>query len=563
MTINLSNDTRFDTRGLPVGYDPHKIYEYRLDTLAKNSSGLESFVYKIMPYSVIRSLAFAIDPTAPYKVSSARITPANRTRYRATASVLQTGSMKRTRRFNSYSQQVNYKLISFCWSPYHNTTSFSQVVGSGSITQPVLPDRVKDTTRRTRLFGSDQGTFEKFKGHVNSPPRTIRRTTEEISRVYTGNFTNEPLCGSVGGTYERSSGSKEVMDTTYSPFGATLSLFSYNQLRDGEINMCKSLCQKHAVSMLKSVEPMAGDYTLFRNTVELRDVPRSVSQLLQTTRDLRKVYLSLRHSPKLRKVVFSLKNVARKDIPNEYLSYHFGWKQLWRDINDLLKLPEKASKKVNFLLSRSGKPTTLRSKRIIPSVTGSGVSGFEYQQTADDYWLTTNSRIERESEIRLVVNRTWDFPPINSVEFKRHVFVERTGIEPRITDVYNLVPWTWLLDWFTGLGNYIDLVETINRKDSGIINWGMISCVSKGRLITEFQSQSTSWSDSYVDNVNVKHVEYYTQNRHTSTYDFECQTRDDVATILDVKLTSVPSTLTAYQMSILGALLAQRSKFRF
>lgn len=562
MTINLTNDTRFDTRGLPVGYDPHKIYEYRLDTLAKNSSGLESFVYKLMPYSVIRSLAFAIDPTAPFKVSGSRITPANRTRYRSTASVLQQGGFKRTRTFNSYSPIVNYKGVSICWSPYKEVTSFSQVVGSGHITQPVLPDRVKDTSRRTRLYGSSQGTFEMFKGHVNSPSRTVRRTTEEKTWIFTTTAVNDPACSLVGGTRQGTNGSKEVMETSFFPFGATLSLQSYNQLRDGEINLSKQLCQKHIVSMLKSLEPLAGDYTLFRNTVELRDVPRSIKQLQLTATNLRKVYLSLRHSPKVRKVVFNLKTSV-KDIPNEYLSFHFGWKQLWRDINDLLVLPEKASKKVNFLLSRSGKPTTLRSKRVILSGTGSGVSGFEYQQTSDDYWLQTNSRIERESEVRLVVNRTWDFPPINSAEFKRHVFAQRTGIEPRITDVYNLVPWTWLLDWFTGLGNYIDLVETINSRDSGIINWGMVSCVSKGRLITEFNSQSTSWRDIMVDNVNVSHVEYYTKNRHTSTYDFECHTRSDVATILDLNLTSVPSTLTAYQMSILGALLAQRSKFRF
>lgn len=562
MTINLTGELRYDTRGLPEGYDPHKLYEYRLDTLAKNSTGLESFVYRLMPYSVIKSLAFAIDPTAPFKVSGSRITPVNRTRYRSTASVLQQGTVKRKRIFSSYSPEVNYKGISICWSPYQVTNNFSTIVGSGNITQPVLPDRVKDTTRRTRLYGSSQGTFEKFKGHINSPSRTIRRVTEEKTWLFTTTAINDPACSLAGGTRQGTNGSKEVMETTFAPFGATLSLASYNQLRDGEINHCLSLCQKHAVSMLKSVEPLARDYTLFRNTVELRDVPRSVAQLQRTAMDLRKVYLSLRHSPKLRKAIFSLKGLA-KDVPNEYLSFHFGWKQLWRDVNDLLALPEKASKKVNFLLSRSGKPTTLRSKRIFTSGTVSGVSGFEYQQTADDYWLNTNSRIERTSEVRLVVNRTWDFPPVNSAEFKRHVFTERTGIEPRITDVYNLVPWTWLLDWFTGLGNYIDLCETINSKDSGVINWGMISCSSTGRLITEFSSQSTSWRDTMVDNVNVSHVEYYTRNSHTSTYEFECQTRSDVATILDVNLTSVPSTLTAYQMSILGALLAQRSKFRF
>lgn len=562
MTINLSNETRFDTRGLPVGYDPHKIYEYRIDTLAQNSSGLESFLYKLMPISLVKSLAFAIDPTAAYKVSASRITPANRTRYRGSASVLALRKITSVDRFSRWYQDVNYKLVSICWSPTVKYEGWTNDLGSSSVTtQPVLSDLVKDTTRRTRLYGSDQGTLELFKGHINSPPRKIVRRVSEAS-TYTSTTTNEPACGLVGGTYQFTSGSVHEYESKFTPSGATLSVTAYNQLRDGEINLCKSLCQKHAISMLKSVEPFAGDYTLFRNLVELRDLPRSILQLQKTATDLRKVYLSLRHSPKTRKVVFNLKSLA-KDVPNEYLSYNFGWKQLYRDINDLLVLPEKTSKKVNFLIRRSGKPTTFRSKRQVVSGTGSGVSGFDYQQTSYDYWLTVASRIERTSEVRLVVNRTFDFPPVNSVEFKRHVFAERIGIQPRITDVYNLTPWTWLLDWFTGLGNYIDLIETINSKNSGIINWGMITCKSTGRLVSEFRSQSTWSHHQRIDNTGGSIVESYPQNYHTSTFDFECQTRSDVATILDVKLTSVPSTLTAYQMSILGALIAQRSKFRF
>jgi hypothetical protein len=324
----------------------------------------------------------------------------------------------------------------------------------------------------------------------------------------------------VGGTFSIGRGTNETHYYEQSPFGATLPYNVFNQLRSDEINLAKSLCQKHAVSMLKSVEPFAGDYTLFRNLVELRDIPRSVAQLQKTAQDLRKVYLSLSRSPKTRKVVFSLKGLA-KDVPNEYLSYHFGWKQLWRDINDLLTLPEKTAKKVNFLMARSGKPTTFRSKRIFPSASGSGVSGFDYRQTGAEYFQSASSRIEREHEVRLVVNRSFEFPPVNSVEFKRHIFAERTGLQPRITDVYNLTPWTWLLDWFTGLGNYIDLIETINGRDSGVINWGMISCVTKGKLITDYQWQAPSYYTMHAPSGNTE-TTTYVPGKHSSVYAYEC-----------------------------------------
>lgn len=560
MTINLTGDTRFDTRGLPEGYDPHKLYEYRLDTAIKNSTGLESFLYKIMPLSLVKSLAFAIDPTSDFKTMSRPITAANRTRKRGVASVLQ---LRKRWRYNpklSYAQTPNYRGVSICWSPGYDTffQSYDLTSNTSLVTQVVLPDHIKDTTRRTRLMGSDNGTLELFKGYINSPPRTCRQGTVSHVTTFTSTATNEPLCGSVGGTYNKRRFSYDYIVESHRPTGATLSLTSYNQLRDGEISFAKALCQKHAISMLKGITPFQRDYTLSRNLVELRDIPRSVLQLQQTAKDLRKVFLSLSHSPKLRKVIFNLKGLS-KDVPNEYLSFHFGWKQLYKDISELLTLPEKTSKKINFLISRSGKPTTLRSKRVFPS-SSVGVSGFSYDGMIPEHTTSSVSRIERSSEVRLVVNCIWDFPPINSVEFKKHVYAERTGISPRITDVYNLIPWTWLIDWFTGLGNYVELIDTINH-DPKVINWGMITCKTTGRLITDYTSQSTIFNVTKKDSdpdVTQQTLEY---NRHTSLFEYECQTRSDVATILDVNLTSVPSTLTAYQTSILGALIAQRIKF--
>jgi hypothetical protein len=231
---------------------------------------------------------------------------------------------------------------------------------------------------------------------------------------------------------------------------------------------------------------------------------------------------------------------------------------------DLLTLPEKTSKKINFLIRRSGKATTLRSKREFLSATGEGVSGFVYDTSEYEIALAqpfTWSRVERVSQVQLVVNCTWDFPPSNSVEFKRHVFAERIGLEPRVTDFYNLIPFTWLVDWFTGLGNYVELIDTINH-DPSLINWGMISCKSTGSLITEISTATNIVTETRINNSFASSSTVQKINKHQSRFDYECIKRSDVYTILDVKLTSVPSTLTAYQMSILGALIAQRAKFK-
>lgn len=560
MAINLTGDLRFDTRGLPEGYDPHKLYEYRFETLIKNATGLESFLYKYIPYSLIKSFAIAIDPTSRFKVSPRAITPANRTKWRQTASVLLYRQHTRSRDRSTYTQTPNFGNLSGCWSPEIRTTNLNEPSQTGALrAQEPLADYLKDTTSRTRLVGSEQGTLELFKSFIHSPPRSVGSGSQDQT-IYPQTGPIDPLCSAKGGSVNKISGGRDFYRDSQYPTGSVLSKGVHNALRVSEITYAKALCQKHAIPMLKGIGPMNRDYTLFRNVVELKDINRSIVSLQQTLIDFKKLFVSLGTQPSLRRSIFDFKNVA-KDLPNEYLSYHFGWKQTFNDVMDLLLLPNKISKKYNFLISRSGKPTTFRSKKVIDSAE-SNVSGFEYDISDLEYgYPFTSSRIERKSEIRLVVNATFDFPTLNVPQFRVKEFLDRIGAVPRATDIYNLIPWTWLLDYFTGLGNYIELIDNINHDES-LINWGMISCRTEGKLITDFRSKSNFTRSFYVFNQPPGTTSTtIVENRHTSVLNYECQTRSDVATILDVKLTSVPTTLTAYQKSIIGALLAQRIDF--
>jgi len=272
--------------------------------------------------------------------------------------------------------------------------------------------------------------------------------------------------------------------------------------------------------------------------------------------DLRNLYYSFPTNSSLRKKIFDL-NAVIKDIPNEYLSFHFGWKQTYKDIVDLLSQPEKLSKKFIFLNKRNGKATTFRVKRNLSSALAD-VSGFTYDVSPYEYSASTVSSLSRESELRLVVNAIYEFPDINTPQFRLSQFRRLTGVEPRFTDVYNLIPWTWLVDWFTGFGNYVELIDQMHH-DSSLVNWGLITCKTTGKITTNFKSKSDMASYLYTnpgssDNSSV------VQNNHTSVFDYVCQTRSDVATILDVNVTSVPNSLSAYQSSILGALLAQSTQ---
>jgi len=554
-TVDQLGIERFDTRGLPEGYDPHKLYEYRFQKALNTASPIEALLYKYIPYELLKSFAIAIDPTSPFKVAPGVITVANRLKYMQTASVLLQRRQLVTVQKEFLHPVPNY-YVSGCNSPY--LIDYGHYYGtfpSDLLQQEALPNTLEDTTSRTRLVGSKQGTLKMFKGYINSPARYVS-WNDTLNYYFTGITPppNDP-CIAHGGRYSDDGRGKDIYTLVQSPQGGRLSSSSHSLLKTKEFDYLSSLLQKQAIPMLKGISPGARDYTLFRNLVELKDIPGSISSLRKTLGDFRQLYTSLAFEPSLRKKIFDLKSLG-KDVPNEYLSFHFGWKQTYKDVQDLLALPEKLGKKFNFLLSRSGKPTTFRSKRTFVSGE-SDVSGFDYDLTNFDRNVIISSRIKRETEVRLVVNQTFDFPPLDGPIFRNRVFLDRIGAIPRVTDIYNLIPWTWLVDWFTGVGNYIELIDNINN-DKNLVNWGLISGVTTGVLETTLKSDTLSTARQVNETSNVL-TEDLRAHVHVSTFNYKCQIRSDVATILDVKTISDPSTLTDYQKSILGALLAQRT----
>jgi hypothetical protein len=556
MAANPDDNPRRDTRGLPEGYDPRMLYEYRFSKLKENSTGLESWLYKYIPYSVIKSFAVAIDPTYKFKVAPGAITPENRLKYRATASVLQVRTVTTEHSRSSYATfPPNYNGVGGCWGPgikelrdpTYSTTQFVQK-------QDALADTLEDTTSKTRLWNSTQGTMTKFKGTLNSPPRSC-----EVSQYNSSTFSGPPPgpndnCIAVGGANFYRDGGSEVYKWSVKPSGAVLSHNRLDFIKQREIDYNIGLIQANVVEMLKGYSPQNRDYTLFRNVVELKDIRQSVLQLQDSLSSLSKLFTSLGTQPKLRSSIFDLKETASK-IPGEYLSFHFGWKQTYNDLLELVMLPGKMSKRLNFLIARAGKPTTFRSSRKFVSGEN-GISAFDYDY-GYEYDIAVESRIVRESELRLVVNATFDFPPIDSPRFRFNYFMDRIGLIPRPTDIYNLIPWTWLVDYFTGLGNYVECIDNLNR-DPNLINWGMITCDSTGKYVTQLTSKSQRTIYSYANGIGGV-INGFHPNNHSSVYDFECQTRRDVSTALDVNATSIESSLSSYQKSIIGALLLQRS----
>lgn len=544
----LIERSQVDSRGLPNGMDPRKFYEYSLLSRAKSASGLEGLLYKYMPHSLIQSFAFAIDPLSNYKTSLAAVSPVTRTRIRELNSVL-SGSAMSIYWFRQTSGTIpNWDCVG-CNSPFIVTypPTIDKDTSQFKAQAPALNQR-RDTTGKTRPIGSSLGEFELFKSSINSPPR---QNTGKANSDISINF---------GAFRTQRAKFKNEYTVSWGPQAATISSQNMNTIKDQELATCNSLISSNILGMIGKVNPLARNYTLFRNVVELRDIPRSIVSLKRTAEELITLGRTL-NVQKYSQIVHDLRSISKR-IPDEYLSYSFGWRQLYSDVMGLLNAPAKISSQINLLIERNGKDTSFRTKKEVLLPSANGFPGFEYRGNFfNDKNERTSTRSQRKAELRLVVNTNFSFPKADLPRFKRKLFAEKLGVSPTLTDLYNLVPWSWLLDWFTGFGNYVSIMEQVN-SDKRIINWGLITCELTGSVITDYFSETEDKFNLSIDFVDSE-TKRLIANNHSSSFDYKAIVRKSVSSATSgLNIISDPSSLTTYQKSILGALISQRTNYR-
>jgi len=241
----------------------------------------------------------------------------------------------------------------------------------------------------------------------------------------------------------------------------------------------KQFCADHLEDYLPQCLSSARSFNAFYNIAELKDLPLMIEKTLQTNRFLRELI----KNPKT-----ALMHLD-KASGDAYLNYLFGYKSLEQLVKSLCRFPERAAKRFNYLLRKNAQRTSQRfTKRysdaselgqyFTPSVSPLFPPTIYYE------FFEVENKFAPDVEVRCVVNATINFPEVAVPTFSNSTYRDMIGLTPRIVDLYNLIPWSWLSDWFTGMGKYLNLVESI-ALDKDLINVGFVTCL----LTSNFRTQ--------------------------------------------------------------------------
>lgn len=190
---------------------------------------------------------------------------------------------------------------------------------------------------------------------------------------------------------------------------------------------------------------------------EIRDVPRMMQQ---TARGFHDTWKHMRASSGL----------SRKKLADHWLNTQFGWLPFVSDIRKLYRAYQQAEKSYQRVRAENGRwvrrggtvleevdseevgasSTTTRHMPVLPS-------SMYLDPARTGSW--TASRLREKHVWFMGAFRYW-IPNVDSVEWKRWYLARLFGGVPTPSLVWELTPWSWLIDWFSNAGDVIQNIDT-------------------------------------------------------------------------------------------------------
>ena len=233
---------------------------------------------------------------------------------------------------------------------------------------------------------------------------------------------------------------------------------------------------------------------LFQYIVELREIPQ-VPHFLRGTK----------HSV--------------SEIGSEYLNVEFGWKPLIKDLMKIHNLQFEIARKLNQLVRDNGLPIRRRTKKVVTtdsSVVCEGSLSVPFGDLSDTS-IGGNSSLEGytlcgpfgglvtypnwsgQADYRLSSTKyttVWScgtfkyyVPDIGSNQWTERAIKTLYGSDITPSAIYQVYPWTWLIDWFVNVGDILS-----NLSKNAVDNETLTNCYAMyTETVYDVVEVSTHW----------------------------------------------------------------------
>jgi hypothetical protein len=328
---------------------------------------------------------------------------------------------------------------------------------------------------------------------------------------------------------------------------------------------------KNLDSMLARCVPTRRYFNLGYQIGELKDLPMSLRSTLRTWLDIElamgregfnKAFRDSKWWTRERQRHFApylrdcgIDRPLDKSLSELYLNFKFGWASMYQAVNKLVLTPQRVTKEVNYLIRRNGKFTKLSTTKRWSEPAPATIQWlYPSHPTYFNFGDSVSSSAVRDVSLRCVCDVGFHFPPLSVPALRSQLYFDKLGLYPSPGDIYDLVPWTWMVDWFVGLGDYIHLMDRINGSDN-LINYGFMTYKSKVRNRADWSYTGTSSTSITVDGIN--HTDTQVAKPHLTAFiDLNYELRYSIARLVGVKTYSGQG-LSLDQSTILGSLLSQ------
>ena len=169
-----------------------------------------------------------------------------------------------------------------------------------------------------------------------------------------------------------------------------------------------------------------------------------------------------------------------RGLGSEYLNFEFGWKPLVSDVRNAAKAIMESEKILEQLTRDSGK-NVRRRRHFLPtksvSVNTSNTSGYPFNTARANWWLPSWTRVtdEQRRDTWFSGCYTFEYDPGNLTEISKIATQARLlyGLQLTPEVLWNLAPWSWLVDWFANVGPLLHNVSAF-QNDQLVLRYGYV-----------------------------------------------------------------------------------------